>query len=220
MLSRARRASEDVRPFEWGSLAAALVDPVPAEPVVPDDDLVIASAAVVDQHRIDEIEQQAFARGYEQGEHAGAGAAAAAAKESAAANVQGILRRLTGTIEQLSAARQDLIRRTERQLVELALTIARQVVRREVSIDRSLLVAMARAALDRLAESKGASIRLHPDDYAELNAGAESIAGPSVTIVADPAVERGGCLVECDAGWMSVGLDSQFNEITRALLGD
>jgi flagellar assembly protein FliH len=220
MSSRAHMSTDDVRPFNWGSRAA------PAD-VLPDDiDLQVdqlpmpAPAGVIDQQHFEQIEQHAFARGYEQGERAGADAATAAAGQAVASAGQGLLRRLADTIEQLSETRQDLIRRTERQLVELSLAIARQVLRREISLDRSLLVAMARVALDRLGETKAATIRLHPDDYAELNAGAAASAGPTVSIVADPAVERGGCLVECDAGWMSVGLDSQYSELTRTLLGD
>ena len=41
-----------------------------------------------------------------------------------------------------------------------------------------------------------------------------------MTIVADSAVGRGGCLVQCDAGLMKVGLESQFSELARTLLGE
>jgi hypothetical protein len=39
-------------------------------------------------------------------------------------------------------------------------------------------------------------------------------------VVADPAVGRGGCLVQTDLGRMDVGLDGQFSELARTLLGE
>ncbi len=80
---------------------------------------------------------------------------------------------------------------------------------------------MARVALDRLGDHETATIRLHPDDYALVNASPDRTwASDQVTIVADSSVERGGCLVQCDAGLMKVGLESQFNELARTLLGE
>ena len=40
------------------------------------------------------------------------------------------------------------------------------------------------------------------------------------TIVADPAVRRGGCLVQSDFGLIDVSADAQLAEIARTLFGD
>jgi flagellar assembly protein FliH len=114
-----------------------------------------------------------------------------------------------------------MIHRTERQLVQLALAIARRVVQREISLDRALLAGMARVALDRLGEHASATVRLHPDDYAVVTAGAPA-ADPDahVRLVADPLVGRGSCLVQSDFGFMDVSPQAQFDELARALLDD
>ena len=52
--------------------------------------------------------------------------------------------------------RAEMIHQTERQMVQLALAIARRVVHREVSLDPDLLLAMARVALERLGETRAA----------------------------------------------------------------
>jgi flagellar assembly protein FliH len=133
-----------------------------------------------------------------------------------------MLRRLAQTIEELQALRGNVIQRTERQVVELALAIAKRIVLREVSLDPELLVAMARVALDRLADTATASIHLHPDDHAAAvapRAGAPA-AGASVQIVADPSVRRGGCVVRSDIGAIDVAVGAQLDEIAQALFGD
>jgi flagellar assembly protein FliH len=163
------------------------------------------------QMRVAAIERDAFAKGYAQGERAG--------NEAAGTRADGMLRRLSQTVEELASLRSEIIRRTERQTVQLVLAIAERVVQREVSIDRGLLLGMARAALDRLGEYGTATIRLHPDDYNAISAKRSIDDGP-VKVVADPVVTRGGCLVQSDFGFMDVSPDSQFRELARTLLSD
>ncbi len=74
---------------------------------------------------------------------------------------------------------------------------------------------MAHVALERLGEAAPATIRLHPDDYATVMAGSRPSrsAGARSTIVPDPAVSRGGCLVESEFGFIDASVDAQFDEI-------
>jgi flagellar assembly protein FliH len=131
------------------------------------------------------------------------------------------VRRLAQTLEELSALRADMIRRTERQMVQLALAIASRLVHREITIDRGLLAGMARVALDRLGEHASATIRLHPDDYlAVTSVQTAPWASEQVRLVADPQVSRGGCLVQSDFGFMDASADAQIHELARLLLED
>jgi len=93
-----------------------------------------------------------------------------------------------------------------------------RIIQREVSLDRSLLAGMARAALDRLGEYGSATIRLHPEDFAAI--GARATADGPVRIVADALVPRGGSLVQSDFGFMDASPEAQFRELARALLSE
>ena len=163
------------------------------------------------QARMALFERDAFAKGYAQGERAGA--------EAAATRAEGMLRRLGQTVEELAALRSEIIRRTERQAVQLVLAIAERVVHRELTLDRGLLVGMARAALDRLGEHGSATIRLHPDDFGAI-AAASIPQDSQVRVVADSVVTRGGCLVQSDFGFMDVSPETQFRELARTLLSE
>ena len=106
-------------------------------------------------------------------------------------------------------------------MVQLALAVARRVVHREISLDRDLLVAMARVALDRLGENVQVIVRLNPDDFdATAASRAAQWTGTNVSVVADSRVGRGGCRIESDLGVLDAGADAQIQEIARALLGD
>ena len=216
MSSRARRVMAAGRParFTWGA-SSDVAEPETCFggtglPPVPSP--VMGPAAVAPD--LAALEREAFTKGYAQGERAGA--------EASAARAEAMLRRLAQTLDDLQGLRGDLIRRTEREVVELALAIARKVLQREVTLDHDLMLAMARVALDRLADVSTASIRLHPDDYAGvmLGRGPSAVTTHGVQIVADASVRRGGCVVQSEFGAVDIGVATQIDELTHALFGD
>jgi flagellar assembly protein FliH len=208
MSFRARRVSPAaaVERFAWGGATAAqpaarAIEAAPEPPPAPAVDLAA-------------LEREAFTKGYAQGERAGT--------EAGAARAEAMLRRLAQTLDDLQGLRRELLRRTERDVADLALAIARRVLQRELALDHDLLLALARVALDRLGDVTTASIRLHPEDYAVAmtGRGALSAASSGVQIVSDPAVHRGGCVVQSEFGSVDVGVATQIEELSHALLGD
>jgi flagellar assembly protein FliH len=210
MSCRARRlpGTHDARPFTWGvghaeafGGGAAAPEP-PAPPPDPQPQ----------QARLAALEREAFAKGYEQGERAGL--------QAGGARAEAMLYRLAQTLEELAHLRREMIRQTERQMVQLALAIAKRVVRREVALDGDLTLSMARLALDRLGDSTSVTVRLHPDDLAVISDGAERWDRPHVSVVADRDIGRGGCVVDSDFGSIDGSVEAQFQELARALLAD
>jgi flagellar assembly protein FliH len=217
MSSRARRIdANNVHPFAWGGPTA-----VPAAPARSQSRPATAGASAPDEEedqaaleaRLAALERDAFSKGFAQGERAGG--------EAAAQRGEAMLRRLTETLGELTTLREQMIHQTERQMVQLALAIARRIVHREVSIDQDLLIAMARVALERLGDSAQVTVRLSPEDFEATSAVRSSQwTGTHVTVVADARVGRGGCRVESEFGAMDAGVDGQIHEIARALLGE
>lgn len=207
MSSRARRISPSAAPerFAWGAIVEP--DPQPlfglpeTEPAPPAVDLAA-------------LEREAFTKGYAQGERAGT--------EAGNARAEAMLRRLAQTLDDLQGLRRELVRRTERDVAELSIAIARRIVQRELALDQDLVLAMARVALDRLGDVSSASIRLHPDDYAAAMAGRGGLpaVSPGVQVLADPTVHRGGCIVQSQYGSIDVSAATQIDELTHTLLGD
>jgi flagellar assembly protein FliH len=195
-------AEGDVAPFAWQLVAEipelATLRPASARPS--DRDL---------DERVATMERDAFAKGYAEGERAGV--------QAAATRTDAMLRRLAETIEELVSLRGEIVRKSERQTVQLVLAIAERIVQREITLDRSLLIGMARAALDRLGEHGTATIRLNPADLAAIGDGTD-LSGTGVQVTADAVVSRGGCLVQSDFGFMDVSPDAQFRELARVLL--
>ncbi len=211
MSFKARRVADNgsVVSFSWDGHGRR---PAPEPVHAPAVEEAADGAEPPQQLQIAALEHDAYARGYEAGERAGL--------ETGSQLAEGVAARLAQAIDELATARGQMIRHTERQMVELALGIARRIVHREVSLDRDLLIAMARVALDRLGESSKITIHLHPEEFQEIGAPRVSrLMGTSVNVLSDARLERGACLVESDLGTLDVSVDAQIEEVARALLG-
>lgn len=161
---------------------------------------------------VEQVARDAFERGRAEGYAAGVAAEADRARPERA--------RLVTSVDTLAAARGEMVRATEHQMVELALAVARRIVQREVSLDRDLLVSMAHVALQRLEQGVAATVRFNPDDYAStIAAQTTRWAGLPVTVVPDPGLPRGECRVDSAFGRVQAGVEAQLQEVGLALLG-
>jgi flagellar assembly protein FliH len=208
-IARARGAlAEPAAPEPPPVVAETPAPAAPPEPAAPREPVVTPEQ----QAHLAGLEREAFTKGYAQGERAGL--------EAGGKRAEAMLRRVAQTLEELAGLRQTLIHETERQMVQLSLTLARRVVHREVSLDPELAAALAHVALEKLGTTTPATIRLNPEDYTIVAQDGERWGGVAVTVVPDPGIARGGCLVESDFGCVDATVERQFDELSRALLGE
>lgn len=185
----------------------------------------------VDQTKLDEIRQSGYAEGFVQGQ---AQTTLEAQRQIAdfVANqghqaAQDFARLFVSAQTQLNDAEQVMAR----GVLELACELARQVLRRELSVDANALQPVIREALGLLvADSKSALVRVNPLDLDALsNVTQAEFSNLSVTLLADAAVNRGGCLIESagtvvdgtlEKRWMravaNLGLNSPWEESADA----
>jgi flagellar assembly protein FliH len=164
------------------------------------------------QSRVAQIEQEARERGLLEGR-------ANASKEVGEA-IELLRERFTATLEELHDLRSALAVRAERDLVRLALELARKVVQREVTIDPEIALTLTRVALSRIHNRASATIHLNPDDFAFVNSQREHLhSSGTIEIVQDRSITRGGCLIETNMGDVDARIEQQFAEIERGFLG-
>jgi len=170
---------------------------------------------------LEEVEQRAHKEAYSKG-HA-AGVAAARAESQQALNQ---LKTQVASMEKMLAAIaqpfKDLDSQVEEQLVQLAVTIARQLVRRELRLDPSQVIAIIRETVALLpAATRDVRVHLHPED---ANVVREKLATPTAdrawTIVEDPVMPRGGCRVTTDTAHIDARMDTRIQSIMAAILGE
>ena len=164
--------------------------------------------------RIEEI-RQARDGGYHDGYRDGT-VAMDAFKQSFAsqtsAQVAALLQSMSGQLGAMEQALAD-------QVAAIALSLARQVVRSEIVHRPDAVVAVAQEALGGLLMSaRHVTLHLHPDDESLVALGcADLIGAREVRLVADAAIERGGCRVESDIGVTDAQVASRWQRACAAM---
>lgn len=128
--------------------------------------------------------------------------------------------RLSELMALLSEPLQTLDEQVERELVALAVAVAKQLVRRELKTDPNQIVAVVRQALSVLPVSaRNISLHLHPEDADLVRAALALDEDPPWKIVEDPVMTRGGCRVHTDISRVDASLERRLGSAIANLLG-
>jgi len=165
-----------------------------AAPAAATDPIAPISAAplsgVERAHLIDE----GYARGLADGEKR-----AVAAGQTRLNDALALLAKINAEMQETAALAPALL---EENVAALAVIVARQIVAREVSLDRQLVSDLVRRALTEFPVDHSVRIRVNPIDLSLMTMGDASqgiapiTSSRDVSWLADPRVARGGCLVE------------------------
>jgi flagellar assembly protein FliH len=163
------------------------------------------------------VERANHVRGYEEGLAAGQ---AEVRKKVNELNAR--IARLDSILSMLARPLETLDDEIEQQLTLLALTVGKQMVRRELKTDPAQVIAVIRESVGRLpASARDIRVHLHPEDAAVVR---EHLSAPGSdrawSIVEDPALTRGGCVVRTDTSQVDARLDSRLNAVVSAAFGD
>lgn len=110
----------------------------------------------------------------------------------------------------------------EKQLVELAVTMVRQLFRRELKIDPGSVIGVVREAVRLLpVAARNIRVHLHPDDAALVRESLSRGDGERAwDIVEDPLTSRGGCVVTTDTSRVDAQAEARLKLLVDALSGD
>lgn len=139
-------------------------------------------------------------------------------RRQAGAQLEAEFARVARAIEEAAGLKPRLRASAERELVGLALAIARRILRRELQVDAEAVLGLAKAALEKASLREVTEVRLHPALAAPVRAHLEQIGAPqSIEVREDPSLEPGAVLVETVRGTIDASLETQLDEIGRGL---
>lgn len=140
----------------------------------------------------------------------------ASARQAAGQELAMLQARLVQSIEAAAALRPRLRREAERQMVELALAVARRVLHREISLDPAAVAGLVRAALDQLSLREVLRVRCHTQLAAPIREELNRLGAPAaIHVEADPGLEAGAVLIEAARGTLDASVTTQLEEIER-----
>ncbi len=174
--------------------------PLPAEPAAPAIDLA-------------QLEKTAYEHGFSQGEKAG--------REMAERKMETVARRYADSILEVAKLKPNLYAQVEKDVVKLALEVAKKIVHREIQADREIILTLVKVALSHVAEKSAVTVHLHPADYSFILEHRAALAdgtdgGQEVMLLADKSIDRGGCLVQTEVGDIDARIEEEFREVERS----
>ena len=132
-------------------------------------------------------------------------------------------RRLLQLIDFFEHPLQSLNEDIEHQLSQLAVTLAQQLVRRELKAEPGEIIGLIRDSVKLLpGNTRNISILLNPED-ARLVRNALSMENSdeehSWTLVEDPMITRGGCQINAPPSSINATLENRLSELAASVLG-
>ncbi|HVA26861.1 MAG TPA: FliH/SctL family protein [Candidatus Baltobacteraceae bacterium] len=166
--------------------------------------------------RVNEIEEEARARGSERGYEEG--------KQRGQAELDPVIASFRDVAQSIREQRQNILERAEPELVRLAMTIAERIVHTEVVTNANVVVENVRSALTRIISREVVTLRVNPADHDIIRAHRDAIHAASdvehLRIVEDQRVDRGGVVIETEAGTIDAKIATQLMEARRAILNE
>ena len=164
--------------------------------------------------RMQELQKQAWEEAYEAGRQEGI----KAGEEEARARAE----RLDQLLVALARPFDELDETVEKQLVELAMTVVKQLFRRELRIDPTHIIGVVRDAIKLLpAASRDVQVHLHPEDAALVHESLSPSEGERAwKIVEDPLISKGGCKVSTENSQIDAQAETRLQAIISAIAGD
>ena len=122
---------------------------------------------------------------------------------------------------QLNNIRKETYHKIEKELVQLALAIARQVICQEITMDREIVVCVAREALAKVEDPGKIKIKMSPSDLQFINETQSRLSNlveniDNVTFESTENIQSGGCIVETDIGEIDARIDKQLQAIEES----
>lgn len=160
-----------------------------------------------------EIEEDGRKAGFAQGQQDG--------RDAASAELDEMLTTMRGLVDVARAERHKIIEGAEPEIIKLAMALAEKIVHQQITIDKDVVVSMARAAITRLVNRETVTVRVNPADIETMREHKEKMIANSdiehLRIVEDLRVDRGGVVMETESGTIDAKVATQLKEARRVL---
>jgi len=162
----------------------------------------------IKQQERDRIEQEAYHRGFSEGKTVG--------REQGGAELQPVLDQLGRSLATLSSLRSRIRAEAEGDLLKLAISIARRVLHRELTLDPESIEGLIRVALEKLQSRELCRVRVHPDQEQAIRSSLERFSNSQkVEVITDASLQCGDVLFETVHGNLDASIEAQLREIER-----
>lgn len=162
----------------------------------------------------DQLKLDAYDQGYREGFKQGMDQARQAVDEATARAEQIVAEAEVYAAETLKAS--------ERQMVDIALAIARKILNHEIAENFNTILPIVTAALGKVRDQDHVNVRVSPEDFPLVDEAKPELQSlltqdGTLDVTNDPGLKNGDCVVETSFGVIDARIDSQFETVKSSL---
>lgn len=143
--------------------------------------------------------------------------------EKGEAEINRLIERMHKMVEAVMLRREEILKDTEQQIVELVILMTRKVVKIISETQKTTIMSNVLAALKKVKARGNVTLHVNLEDLNLATANVdefikrvENIQG--ITVIEDSTVEKGGCIVETDFGAIDARIASQLSELEDKIM--
>jgi flagellar assembly protein FliH len=136
--------------------------------------------------------------------------------------VAGRMEEALGALNQAVKQRKKIIKDAEHEILRLSIKVAEQIIRSEVSLHRDVCLNIVAEAIGRVSDREQIILKVSREDLEQVKRYKDRIAGlidgvKNFSILEDPAVETGGCVIETNLGYVDARIATKLSVMQDAL---
>ena len=167
------------------------------------------------EKKVSDMKAQAEQNGYQQGYDEGI--------KSGEQSVNMLISRLHKMVEAVMRRREEILKETEQQIVELVILMTRKVVKIISETQKTTIMSNILAALKKVKTRGKVMLHVNMEDLKVSATNVEEFIKrvenvEEITVVEDSTVEKGGCIVETDFGAIDARISSQLSELEEKIM--
>ena len=157
------------------------------------------------------LEKEAYEKGFAQGEKAG--------MELGEKRFDSVIKSFNEALEGVRRLKEELFQKSEQEMVELVLAIARRIIQKDVSTDRKIILSMIKSALNFVADQEEIRVRLNPSDleFATQHKGEITEGMRNLIFEEDEEIPRGDAIIESNRGIIGCGIERHLQKVEEDL---
>ena len=162
-----------------------------------------------------EIRDSAYRKGYDEGQKSG--------YNDGQSELNRLIERVHKIVESVMNRREEILRDTEQQIVDLVILMTRKIVKIISENQKGVVLSNVLSALKKVKTRCSVIIRVNIEDLkltsehtGEFIKRVEVVQG--ITVIEDSSVDKGGCVVETDFGAIDARIASQLGELENKIL--
>lgn len=166
------------------------------------------------QEKIALFEQEAYSKGFAQGEKDGI--------ELGAAKSRKVIENIEALLGEVAGLREEILKQYEKDILEIICEIAGKVVHQQVDLNSTTVKETVMKVIHMTTEKRKIRLKVNPEDYEYIDHIKPDIFKrftelETIVIEGDSSITRGGCYLESSCGDVDARIETQMEKIRKCL---